>query len=571
MTEETNKAPRLVGYGEGGKPRMRVRADFDFDGLQNPYRNLENEKGYSDVRIMPDFSARDDVRFHRAKVRRNAVDAERNSEQVRGGFDRKANIVVGATLTPQPLLDTRWIGLEGEEAIDAQIDWQEAAKSVFREWGEDPRLLCDAERHLNFGAQMWMAFRTLIGPDGEVAGIIRYDEERRDAYGGKFATYVEWIQPARISNPMGKNNGDKMRDPYLGIDCELHDGKLLDRDGAMTGFWVSSRHPAETGSSPMYWDFVPREDPRSGRAIGIHWFFKRSPGQTRGMSSLFAILASIDMLKRFDKATLETAAANALIATYIKTEMEAEKVAQHLSPRDEFDGASEFDVKLDAYDKMNLRFGNKRIPVLGPNDSIEALTFDKLAMDYDPFRNAFLRELASSLGVSFEQLSLDFSKVSYSSARTAILESWRQVMVERTMFSQHVASLIYDAVIEEAVMLGILEIPEAWPIFDEARPAYTRAIFTGPGMGWVDPDKEIEAARKRSAFGVSSLQEESANQGTDWNENLKSKAAVERMAKRYGTTIDYGGGGAAAQNRAEDGSQDGTGAPGAQQQESVDA
>ena len=550
-----DNAPRMTGIDDRGLPRMRVRADFDLEQFAQ-YRGLTNERGFADVMLaFSERSARDDVRHNRKKARRYAADAERNNEQIRGGFDRKANVVVGATLTPQPMLDTRWIGLEGEEAIDAQIDWSEAAKSVFREWGEDPRLLCDAERHLTFGAQMWMAFRTLIGPDGEVAGIIRYDEERRDAYGGKFATYVEWIQPARISNPTGKSNGDKTTDPYLGIECEYQDGLLLDRDGAMTGFWVSSRHPNETDGGMMTWDFVPREDPRSGRAIGIHWFFKRAPGQTRGMNTLFAILSSMDMLKRFDKATLETAAANALLATYIKTEMAPEKVAEHLAPRDEFDGLSEMDVKFDAYEKMNLRFGNKRIPALGPNDSIELLSLARAAMDYDPFRNAFLRELASSLGVSFEQLSLDFSKVSYSSARTAILESWRQVAVERTMFSQHVAALIYDAVIEEAVMLGILELPEAWPIFDEARPAYTRCVFTGPGMGWVDPDKEISAAQKRSAFGVTSLVDESAQAGTDWYENMKSKAMTERTAKRFNTQIDYGGGGSAASNAAarEDG------------------
>lgn len=531
--------PRLVGYdADTGKPRMRVQAGYNYFDY-GAYRQLTEDMP-GEIAWMPLQSGQQDVSQNRDRGLRQARDRERNTELVRGGLDRKSNTVVGPNLYVSPNPDTTWLGMSGKEAIKWRIDFSRAAASAFNEWGQDTRCICDAERHYGFGGLMWQAYRTLVGPDAETLGYIGYDRDRADGLGHKWGTFVHLIDPDRLSTPQNRQMDENATDEDLarrGLP-RIVSGRELDRLGAMEALHIAVRHPAEQ-TSILRHERIPRET-EWGRPMAFHWFFKRRAGMQRALTSLISVLRTIRYLDKFSDATLENAVTHAQLATFVKSTMAAEKVAEHLAPQDEFDGKSEFDVKLDAYKKMNLRFGGKRIPVLGPNDEIVFASMDGTAADFDPFRNAFLRELASALGISFEQLSLDFSRASYSSTRSSILESWRQVVFEREMFTRHVASLIYDAVIEEAFALGILEEPAGAPSFEEARGAYTRCNFVGPGMGWVDPLKEIDAAKGRMGSVVSTLRDEASQAGGNWYDNLEQRAVEEMVAEDLGVTIDTG-------------------------------
>lgn len=528
--------PRLVGHGADGKPRMRVPSDYFEYG---PYRQLAREGGGGDVLYYPLQSGQQEVSQNRDKALRQARDAERNSELVRGGLDRKANAVVGANLYPDPNPDTTWLGLEGTAAIDWRIEFGQAAASVFSEWGNDNRCLCDAQRHYGFGGMMWQGFRTLIGPDAETCGVIRYDEDRADRLNAKYATFVEMVDPDRLGTPPNMRDAEGLSDEMLNGRPRIIAGREVDRYGAMEALHIAVRHPSESGSILRY-ERVPRET-EWGRPVGFHWFFKRRAGMQRALTNLISVLRTIRYLDGFSDATLENAITHAKLAVFVKSTMAAEKVAEHLAPNDELNGLSEFDVKADAYKKMELRLGGKRIPVLGPNDEIMFAGLEGSAADFDPFRNAFLRELASALGVSFEQLSLDFSRASYASSRSSIIESWRQIVFERELYANHVASLVYDSVMEEAFALGILKEPNGAPKFEEARAAYTRVNWIGPGMGWVDPLKEIDAAKGRMGSAVGTLQREASGQGSNWYQNIVDKATAERIAEQLGTSLDFGG------------------------------
>ncbi len=513
------KAPVLVGHDSTGKPRVRVGANFDL-GVYRKMNGLAGELGY-----WPQMqSGKSAATVGRAKATAFGHDAERNSEMVRGGLDRKANLVVGASLRVEPQPDTRWLGMRGAAAIDWQIEFAQDCASVFQEWALN-RTLCDAERHYDFGGMMWQAFRSLSSADAEVAAVIHYDRERAERYNSKWATCLQLVDPERISNPDGTQNGPN-----------LWDGRTLDNYGAMTGMHVSVEHPADARKGPMRWEYVPRET-LSGRAVGIHWFIKRRPGMQRAITSLSTVINSIYKLEKGRDAALQNMITHAMLAAYVKSTMAPEEVANHLAPSEDLAGLSEFETKLDAYGKMDLKLGDKRIPVMGPNDSIEFEAMKGSAIDFDPFFNSFVREVASSLGISAEQLTLDFTRASYSSIRSSIMEAGRQVATEFALFSRGLCAPVYDAVIEEGFALGILKTPPGAPDFYDARGAYTRCSFTGPGMGWIDPLKEIDAAKGRIGSGVKTLRDEAAAQGGNWHDNLIQRAIEEKTAERLGVDI----------------------------------
>ena len=76
------------------------------------------------------------------------------------------------------------------------------------------------------------------------------------------------------------------------------------------------------------------------------------------------------------------------------------------------------------------------------------------------------------------------------------------------------------------------------PDFYERRPAWTRCKWIGPGRGWVDPVKEVKAAQLRMQIGLSTLEDECASQGLDWEEVLEQLAREKSKILELGLSIN---------------------------------
>ncbi len=59
-----------------------------------------------------------------------------------------------------------------------------------------------------------------------------------------------------------------------------------------------------------------------------------------------------------------------------------------------------------------------------------------------------------------------------------------------------------------------------------------------PGRGWVDPVKEAKAAHLRMQIGLSTLEDECASQGLDWEEVLEQLAREKAKITELGLTIN---------------------------------
>ena len=475
------------------------------------FKNLETFPGQV-LYTPPKLSARQEGKMARRDAVRASRHAERTSEHIRGGLDRKADMVVGPSLRVHAQPDWHLLGLindddENDQGWKTKKPFAKACERVFRDWADDDRLLQDAEGHYNFGGLMWMAFRNLIGPDGECAGIIHYDEVRQAKYGARYATFVTIVDPDRIETPPDQVGKTLEADGY-----DVYEGKKLDENGRMIGFWVSKKHPSEgiaSASADLGFTFVPRET-SWGRAIGFHFFQKTRGGQMRGVTNLVTILRRTGQIDTFDDANIGAAIVNQVLSNYIQTAASAETVAENLAPAPNAMGGVTWDQRLDYYGKAKIRIGGTRIPVMPPGDKIVMEAVNRATGDPTAFRNNFLREFASSIGVSFEQLSQNFSEANYSSARAALLEIWRSVITLRRFFTAHVAKLIYSAVIEEAIFKGKIQLPPGGPPFQENRGAYTACMWTGPGMGWIDPQKEANALQTMLSIKMKSRTEAKA-------------------------------------------------------------
>ncbi|ENC8709735.1 phage portal protein, partial [Escherichia coli] len=105
--------------------------------------------------------------------------------------------------------------------------------------------------------------------------------------------------------------------------------------------------------------------------------------------------------------------------------------------------------------------GGVKIPHLFPGDDLKLQTAQDSDNGFSALEQALLRYIAAGLGVSYEQLSRDYSKVSYSSARASANESWRYFMGRRKFIAARLATQMFSCWLEEALLRGIIRPPRA--------------------------------------------------------------------------------------------------------------
>ena len=142
-----------------------------------------------------------------------------------------------------------------------------------------------------------------------------------------------------------------------------------------------------------------------------------------------------------------------------------------------------------------------------------------------------LKMASAGIGVSYESFSNDYSQVSYSSARQAMI-------VERALF--RVISNLIDCKLNQRVYRWFMDNeselaapgvrPLVMPGYDVNPRVYLRVKFSRPRQEWIDPAKEANAAQSRLEIGLETLTELAENEGRDIDEIFATRAAeVERM------------------------------------------
>ncbi|MBM6441873.1 hypothetical protein JNW93_14770, partial [Lacticaseibacillus rhamnosus] len=113
---------------------------------------------------------------------------------------------------------------------------------------------------------------------------------------------------------------------------------------------------------------------------------------------------------------------------------------------------------------------------------------------------------------------------------SAMLEAWMTMERRRASFVAGFSHQMYIAWLEESFDSDHYDLPRGAPDFVSQRAAYGRARWIGPAKGWVDPVAEREGAWLGLEIGLSNLEDEAAEQGLDWLDNLDQ---LEQEKKAY--------------------------------------
>lgn len=497
----------LVGAPmSGGYPGRRSASVAHVPpSFERPYEAARRDGVHANWRGRP-RSADADWLEDRDEVVAKARDIGRNEGVGASASMRVINSAVGFRwdFTSKPNHHALGISYEAARDLGRNIDaeWEQYAYGI--------HFCADAERTLTFGQLLRLSAAHIFN-DGEMLGLIEWAAKEATRY----KTRLRVVDPDRLSNPNGKPDTPTLRG-----------GVEKNADQVPIRYWIREGHPDDVGigagRASMNWNSWERYSTTLGRPQVLHAFDKLRAGQTRGVTRFASVLKLFRSFSRFTEKTIEAAALNALFLGFVKSNagpsamkegFEADEIASFAAEREDF------------YAENPVVVDGVQLPVLGPDDDVTMQTTVRDTSGFDGFTRAILRLIAAALGVTYEELSMDFSTTNYSSARAALMIAWKETLALRGLIEQQIAWPFFAAWLEEAVDIGTVVLPAGAPDFYDAIDAYVEGRWRGPGRGHIDPTKEIAAAAARIEAGISTLEDECAEyDGSDWVEKLEQQA-----------------------------------------------
>lgn len=458
-----------------------------------------------------------EINWFRDRVVGRTRDLVRNSGWASGGIARILDSTIGTQLRLSAMPDYRALAQQtGITAFDAKWanEYRRAVESLYRGYAEHPGRWNDLERSLTVGQQQRLALRHKL-IDGDGLSLAYWRPDRVGPGAATFATCFQIVDPDRLCNPLMQ-----MDTKYL------RGGVEIDDDGVRVAAHIRKAEPYDwyNALESNEWERVEFEDPDGWRRVYLDFDIDRA-GQHRGLSIFVPVLTHMRMLARYYGVELQAATLAATFGTYVTSPYDPAQVEEAI-------GGIE-DAELSAYQKLRAAwskekpamFGGVRMPTLAPGESIESVASQHPHGNFGEFAHEMLCVFAAATGVSVEQVTQDWSKTSYSSARAALMETWKTLMRRRGDFCTNTATPWYATWLWEVHDRGMLKdvLPRNAPKYVEAAAAYARADWLGPGRGYIDGQKEPLGAQLRMDTAVSTLRDEAAEQGADWEEQLDQR------------------------------------------------
>jgi lambda family phage portal protein len=491
---------RLVGWWNPARglerlqARARLSAMIGFGGYTGGARDRRPTKrwrpftGSADTDTIPDLPS----------LRSRSRYLVRNTPIATGALATVVTNVVGDGLQLQPELDGEALGLD-ETTADA---WE---KAVAREWCHFSRT-ADFTRVQCLAELQALAFRAVL-ESGDVLIVRRWRLDAGDLYGTK----LQLVEADRLSNPDLVQNAVKLQNGNVRVG-----GVEVDKDGVHVSYSISDRHPGEYLPTQMTWNVIQARTP-TGEQVVLHLYDRLRPELTRGVPYLAPVIEHLKQLGDYSDAEVTAAVVTAMTTVFIQT------------PTDEDENPAIGEKDSDLADN-EVKLGNGAVVSLNPGEEANLVNPTRPNSNFDPFVQAFLRQVGVALELPFELLVKHFT-ASYSASRAALEMAWQFFRRRRSWLAQAMCQVVYEWFLTEAVATGRLDAPG---FFDDPviRQAYCRARWIGPNRVSVDPKKEAEADKIDIETGVKTRQQVCLERtGGEFDEKVaqlgKEKAAMD--------------------------------------------
>jgi lambda family phage portal protein len=147
------------------------------------------------------------------------------------------------------------------------------------------------------------------------------------------------------------------------------------------------------------------------------------------------------------------------------------------------------------------------------------------------FRKAMLRGVASSVGMSYNTLGNDLEAVNFSSARVGLFEEREMWKMLQMFYSESFYEPVFGDWLEASIMAGVVPLPLAK--FSK----FNRPVFKSRRWPFIDPLKEVQAAKEGIGLRITSRRQVIEEGGGDVDEVFHDNKADEKLAESLSLSL----------------------------------
>lgn len=372
-----------------------------------------------------------------------------------------------------------------DRGFNKRVEWE------FCEWSEEIRL-----------AEKLRAMRFARYQDGESFAILCNNPGL----------------PGRIKLDVVPLDAERVCADYYRSDPRDVDGITLDDFGAPVSYRVATTHPGDLGFDPDRFG-TPRR--RSASYIDdariydakdvVHWFRRVTSEQHRGAPEIAPALRLFALLRRYTLAVVTAAEVAADMAVVLTTD----GIGGESSAFDEEELGP-----LAPYETVPI--GRGVMTVLDDGFNAQQLKAEQPTTTYPDFKRELLSEIGRALQVPVNLVSGDSSKHNYASGRLDCQEFHKTIRLDQQTAGIAVMRPIFYAWFEE---YAALERAQGRQV-----PKRPVVAFQWDGFEHVDPVKEANAQAIRLRSMATTLADEYAKMGRDWEDALiQRKRELDKM------------------------------------------
>lgn len=357
--------------------------------------------------------------------------------------------------------------------------------------------------------------------NGDACVLLEYEKPSKQF---PYGIRLHLIESDRVSTPhsTGSNVYLYARNPDNGN--RIFNGVEVDQNNRVVAYYICNTYPNSNLYAQKKWTRVMAFGERTGQPGVLMIYETERPEQYRGVPYLAPVIESLKQLTRYSEAEMMAAVINGIFTVFVTSEKGTSEFG--------FTGVVDEDEKV-SDDDVNYEVGPGMVNVLAPGEKIDIADAKRPSTNFDSFVTSLAKYVGAALEIPVEVLTKNFVS-SYSASRAALLEAWKAFRMRRSWIAADLCQPVYELFLSEAIARGRIHAPGFFldPVI---RMAYCRAQWNGPAQGMVDPVKEVSAAEKRIAIGISTRQRETTEMmGGDFESNVVQLSRENEMMKVAG-------------------------------------
>jgi lambda family phage portal protein len=368
---------------------------------------------------------------------------------------------------------------------------------LWKQWAETTA--CDSDGRNNFYGLQKLVMRT-VAESGEclIRRRIRFPED-----GLPIPMQIQVLDPDYIDTSKNQTVTGRNRDGRQITVGRIVHGVEFDVLGRRSAYWLFSEHPGAEISTGRQSFRVPAESVQ-------HVFYQERPGQARGPSWFAPVLLRFKDFDEYEDATLMKQKIAACLAV-ITTDTDGTAAPLGTADNTVTPGVDSLEPGM----IINAPAGRSITTVDPPT-----------VREYADYTKTTLRAIATGLGVTYEDLTGDYTGMPFSAARMSRLSHWDRVEDWRwQMLIPQFCDPVWQWAMQLVVVMGDAEeIPAA--------------RWTAPPAAMIDPQNEGLAYQRNIRTGLQSLPEVLRERGYDPEEVLAEIAATNKLLDRLGLILD---------------------------------